>query len=293
MDIVLIPAYFRPEFLALCLEYLSKAEGARDNKEYWVCQDFREHDDARHSIEARWTKDVIESSPLPVRFVQRKPHNFPGNSYNTLEAYKDAYMTDARFVYLVEEDVIVTPDFFLWHEAIHTVEPETMCSIGYRCSRNPEVRKDISDPSAYFTSRKDYASIGVCWRREHLDVVVEHAHPGYYMNMGGYLDARFPRDVYSGWFHEQDGAIMRVMHEQYAFTCWPVNPRAFHVGGYGYHRPGGRRPDGQLTAKIDTLRQWIHDAEILKVVAPDFGDIEPVPQDMHYSWEKLHKVQEF
>ena len=124
MDIVLIPAYMRPEYLSLCLEYLAAAEGARVGKEFWVIQDMRQHDEHRFNVQLRWTKEVLDNSPLPVRYIFRQPHNYAGNSYNTLEAYKEAYGTEARFTYLVEEDVLVTPDFFRWHEAVQSTEPD-------------------------------------------------------------------------------------------------------------------------------------------------------------------------
>lgn len=294
-DIVLITTYFRPEFLSLCLEYLSKAEGARENKEYWICQDFRFEDEHRHSNDIRWTKEVLEKSPLPYRFIQREPHNYAGNSYNTLEGYKEAYAADARFVYLVEDDCLVSKDHFPWHEAIQEKEDAILCSVGYRCIRNSEARKDITDPSAYFVSSRDFASIGCGWKRERLKEVIEHAHPEYYSRMQEYLDERFPDDRYSGWFAEQDGLIMRVLHEQKRYVAWPYAPRIFHVGNFGYHRPSGRRADGQLQNKIDTLRSWIHNKEMLKIIAPDFGDIEPVPTEDLHSWkaEDLHCIQRF
>lgn len=291
-DIALITTYFRPEFLSLCLEYLSKAEGARDNKEYWIFNDFRFEDEHRHSNDLRWTKEVLEKSPLPYRFIQREPHNYAGNSYNTLEAYKEAYATDARFVYLIEDDVLVTPDYFLWHEAIQEKESDALCSVGYRCIRNSAARKDISDAGSYFTSKKDYASVGVCWRREHLKEIVDHATPEYYANMGGYLDSRFPQDIFSGWFHEQDGLVMRVMHEQNAFVAWSFVPRCFHMGGYGYHR-FGKRPDGQLQNKIDTLRGWIYDGAKLKEMFPDFNDMEPYDDRLNKPFTELVKMEHF
>jgi len=275
LDIVLIPAYYRPEFLALCLEHLSKTEGSRDDKQYWIMQDYRYDDDMRYGMQARWTKEVVEKSPLPVRFLQRKPHGFAGNSHNVLEAYKEAYQTSARLVYLVEEDVLVTPDFFHWHEFVQVVEPKTMCSIAYRCSRNNEAYRDITDPTSYFTTARDYASIGVCWKRENLGPVLQHACPEYYADQEGYIRRTFPGNRFAGDFCEQDGLVMRVMWEQRAFTTWPYVPRAYHLGGYGYHRPAGKRPDGQLQTKINTLREWVRNADILKTVAPDFGDIEP------------------
>lgn len=294
-DIVLIPCYMRPEYLFLTLEYLSRAEGARDGKEYWVIQDLKYEDECRHGMQLRWTKEVLDASPLPIRHITRKPHGYEGNSYNTLEAYKEAYATDARFVHLIEEDVLVMPDYFLWHESIQAKEPAAMCSIAYRCSRNSDVRRDITDPAAYFISARDYASIGVCWRRENLKPIVEHACKEYYSNAGFYLDNRFPTDVYSGWFHEQDGLIMRVMHEHKSYTAWGYLPRCYHIGNVGYHRPNGRRADGQLHDKIRTLRGWISDREVLKAVAPDFGDIEPVPTTGTDRWsrEDLHCIQRF
>lgn len=294
IDVVLIPAYMRPEYLSLCLEFLSKAEESHDNKEYWVCQDMREHDEHRFNVQLRWTKEVLDNSPLPVRYIVRQPHNYAGNSYNTLEAYKEAHeKIDARFVYLVEEDVLVTPDFFTWQEAILQREPEAMCGVAYRCSRNGEARRDITDSSAYFTSARDYASIGCAWRRERLGAVIAHARLEYYANPGGYLDARFPDDVYSGWYHEQDGLIMRVMHEQKWFTTWGYVPRCYHVGAWGYHRPNGRRPDGQLKEKVAAIRDALSDAHKLKAMAPDFGDIEPYSAALNTPITDLHKEQHF
>ena len=293
MDVVLIPCYHRPEFLSLCLEYLSKAEGARNEKEYWLLQDYRPDDDHRYGVQLKWLKEVIENSPLPVRYIQRQPHGYSGNSYNTLEGYKEAYGTNARFVYLVEEDVLVTPDFFLWHEAIQLVEPDTMCSIAYRCSRNNDARTDIADSSAYFTSARDYASIGVCWKKDRLAWLASHSHEAYYSNQSDYIRRTFVGNRFSGDFCEQDGLIMRCMWNERAFTTWPYVPRAYHLGGYGYHRPNGARPDGQLQLKIQTLRGWISDRVKLKEVAPDFGDIEPYDATLNVPFTTLHKEQHF
>jgi hypothetical protein len=279
----------------LCLEYLSKAEGANDDKQYWLCQDMRENDEHRHSVQLRWTREVIEKSNLPIRYIQRKPHLFAGNSYNTLEAYKEAYESEARLIYLVEEDVVVSNDYFLWTEAIQEKEKDAMCSIGYRCVRNSEARKDISDPTSYFVSSRDFASIACAWRRERLGPLVQHAKPEYYWQQGKYLDEQFPDDIYSGWFHEQDGCVMRTMHAEKAFTVWASRPRAFHIGNIGYHRPQGVRGNGQLQDKINFVRSWMHDAEQIKLVAPDFGDIEPVPTEPTPAWDAkdLHCVQRF
>lgn len=293
MDLVLIPAYMRPELLSLCLEYLSKAEGAHNDKQYWICQDMRFEDEHRYGIQLRWTQEVLDKSPLPVRYLVRAKHSFGGNSYNTMEAYKEAYATDARFVYLVEEDVLVTPDFFTWHESVQAQESTAMCSIGYRCSRNNEARTDITDAAAYFTSARDYASIGVAWRRESLQPLTRHCRADYYSDPSGYIQRTFPNNRFAGDFCEQDGLIMRLMWDERGYTVWPYVPRCYHLGGYGYHRPSGRRPDGQLERKIEFLKSVIQDGPELKRLFPDFGDIEPYDGRLNVPFTELKKEQHF
>lgn len=274
-DIVIVPTYYRPEYLHLCLEHLMNA-GAANDKRIWLCQDMRFEDQHRHQIEERWLDELLSfwRERLPIELRRRKQHGFAGNSCNVMEAYKEAYDTDARFVYLVEEDVLVTPDFFRWHEAVAALGPH-FCSIAYRCSRNGDARTDISNPQAYFTTARDYASIGVCWRRETLGPIVAHANPEYYRDMEAYILKTFPGNRFAGDFCEQDGLIMRVMWEQRGVTVWPYVPRCYHMGWYGYHRPHGIRPNGQLQEKISALRASISDPAVISQVARDFGDIEP------------------
>lgn len=292
-DIVLVPTYYRPEYLSLCLEYLSKARGI-ENKEIWVLQDFRQHDEHRHFLEEQWTAAVIEDwrTKLSIRFIRSAPHIFQGNTQNVLEGYKKAYETDARFVYLVEDDVFVMPDFFEWHEVVQAQE-DYFCSVAYRCIRNQEARTDVDDPNAYFTTARDYASIGVCWKREKLKHVVAHAQMVYYSDTDAYMSKTFPGNRFGECFSEQDGLIMRVMWEQNGVTAWPYVPRAYHMGWYGYHRPNGTRPNGHLEQKISQLRGIVSNQEVLKTVAPDYGDIEPLPTNSVGEWSNLYKIQHF
>src|SRR5208282_4467835 len=162
-DIVLLPTYFRPEYLQLCLEHLVKAEGIT-SKEIWILQDHHLNDEYIHAVEENWTQEVLASwkpyTALDIKFIRLPFHITPGNSRNVLEGYRRAYHTDAQFVYLVEDDVFVQPDFFQWHEAVQA-DGDYYCSIAHGCyHRNKEVRTDIADSGAYFTSHRDYASLG-------------------------------------------------------------------------------------------------------------------------------------
>lgn len=284
-DIVLITTYNRPDYLRLCLEYLSRAEGVQ-TKEVRIYVD-RGKSLIREIYEV--VNDFRNQLRLTVSF--REPHGYHGNSYNTLEAYKEAYASDAKFVYLVEDDVLIQPDFFKWHEAIQAKD-DFMCSIAYRCSRNPQVTRDPKlekNPEAYFISARDYASIGVCWRREKLADVVKHACTEYYQNMNDYILKNFPNNRFYECFTEQDGLIMRILDDIKGRIAWSYVPRCFHIGFSSYHRFRSPRLSYQ------EIKETIHNAEKVKMTDLDFGDIEPVPIEPTLVWDSnnLHCVQEF
>lgn len=295
-DIVLIPTYLRPEYLQICLEHLAQTKATPTPKEFWICADQRADDEYRYKLILDWQNEVLGAwrGALPLKFFPGVKHQFNGNSFNVLESYKKAYREPGvRNVYLVEDDVFVTPDFFKWHEAAAEVEPKAPCSIAYRCSRNSEARRDVLQPEAYFTTARDYASIGVRWGREFLAAVVDHAREDYYADQTGYIQRRFAGNRFAGDFSEQDGLIMRVMWEQRWFTVWPYVPRCYHMGWYGYHRPNGKRPDGFLDSKIGSIKAIMSSPERLKAAAPDFGDIEPYPIEPMPPYEGLTKLQHF
>lgn len=295
-DIIVIPTYLRPEYLQVCLEHLANTKATPTQKEFWVCSDQRPEDEYRWKILLDWQKEVISAwrGNLPIKFIQGIKHQFSGNSFNTLESYKKAYYEEGvRNVYLVEDDVFVTPDFFKWHEAAAEMEPDALCSIAYRCSRNHEARKDVADPAAYFTTARDYASIGVRWTASKLAPVLAHARPEYYADQTGYIQRVFAGNRFAGDFCEQDGLIMRVMWEQRSFTVWPYVPRAYHMGWYGYHRPNGKRPQGFLEAKVSEIKATITDSKRLAQAAPDFGDIEVYPTGQMPEYSGLTKLQHF
>ena len=280
-DRVLVTTYNRPAYLKLCLEYLSRAEGIAD-KEIFIYADRGLSGQSLMEM-----CDVVREFPqLEIKTFIRPQHNYQGNSYNTLEAYKEAYYSDAKFVYLVEDDVLVQPDFFRWHEAVQA-QGDYLCSVAYRCSRNPLVRKDIVDSTLYFESSCDYASIGVAWRREKLAPIIEHAHEEYYSDLSGYLARNFPKNRFSGGYAEQDGLIMRILGATNGLVAWSFVPRCYHIGFSGYNRPLGTR------FSYEELKEIIHNPEKVKSADKDFGDVDPVPITAPQPWDKLTCVQRF
>ena len=199
-----------------------------------------------------------------------------------------------RYVYLVEDDVLVSPDFFSWHEAVAEAEQEAACSIAYRCSRNSEARTDITDPGAYFTTARDYASIGVRWSKERLKTLLEHAKSEYYANQASYLfGVNSPITDSENASPNKTALSCDFWTRRNGPLCWPYVPRCYHMGWYGYHRPRGKRPSGFLEDKINGIKRVLRDSKTLEHMAPDFGDIEPLPKEWPGPFEKLVKLQEF
>jgi hypothetical protein len=278
---VLVTTYNRPQYLQLCLEYLSLAQGI-ESKEICIYAD--RGLSGQNLMEFY---DVVNPfrGQLNISVAVRPPHNFHGNTYNTLEAYKEAYYSDAEFVYLVEDDVLVRPDFFTWHEAVQTMG-DYFCTIGSRCLRNSQVRADVSDPSAFFETSCDFASIGVCWRRTRLAPIIEHARTEYYEDLSGYIARNFPANRFRNSFTEQDGLIMRVLSDTKGIVGWSYVPRCQHTGFFGYNRPNGAR------LSLEELRETIHFADKIKIRDKySFGDIAIVPTEAPVPFQKLYCLQ--
>lgn len=286
-DIVLVPTYSRPEYLHLCLEAISKAEDGR-SKAVWVARDCHASDGGRYARELADIKAVIAEYGkefADLQFIERAPHSYYGNSFNTLELYRVAFGTDAGFVYLIEDDVIIENDFFRWHEAVQGLG-NYFCSIArYICN---DGRKVPDDPAVYVESTRDYASLGVCFRRENLKALMPHCCGEYYGNMGGYIARKFPDSTLGGQFSEQDGLIQRVLHDSGMMTAWACMPRAYHIGIHGYHRSQGARLSGSLTEKVRALKRLLSMGK-LKDLAKDFKQLNDIdtPRGFTPAWEEL------
>lgn len=293
-DLVVIPTYARPEYLQVTLEHLAVAERSSPI-DVWIFQDRHNFDSPSTLHEQGIAQRIAEEfKALPIRFVQRAKHSFRGNPYNILEAYKEAYATNARYVYLVEDDVIVSPDFFRWHEAIQE-RGDYFCTVGWHCIRNPEVKKS-DDPTAYIETTRDFSSIGVCWKREKLARVVHHARAEYYRGMAPYCRDAFPGNpIPCRQWTEQAGIIMRILLQSPdALTvAWPSLARCAHVGINGYHRPG-RAFRGGVKERTAALRSAAQDQVKLDAVRrKEDDDISILPHVPDWKPEDLHVSQAF
>lgn len=254
-DVLIVPTFSRPELLWLCLDHLAACAET-------VTLDIRIVVDA-HVGKPPPLSDiryVVSLFPqLPITLIERPPHTYSGNSFNVLMAYQEAIAAHPRFIYLVEDDVMVSPTFFQWHQVVHqTCRPA--CSIG--------VQK---------TARmQGYASLGVCFPLATVTEIVAHCRPAYFSDMRAYCKQQFPPSSFE---FEQDGLICRVLVGKP--VIWATSPHAQHVGWYGYHRPRSERPRGTVEQRYHRVKQVLSDGTQLTQCAKEFGDVEP----LHLHWQ--------
>ncbi len=291
-DIVLVTTYYRPEYLWACLQSIVDAEGGAD-KDVWVIHD-KHVNDGNKSVEESQNLEVLKEFSgkfAGFQYIEMPATSYSGNSRCTLESYKRAYNTNGvRFVYLVEDDILVEKDFFKWHEAVQA-KGDYLCSVG----RLQTTREDLTqsdDPNAYVESRSDYTSWGSCWKRESLALLVEHCVGDYYGNMTAYIQRRFPNSQFGSVWTEQDGLIRRVLVESGKCTASPCMKRAYHVGITGYHRSQGYRFTGTLQQKVQQLNDALKNGTLpgLRKDYVDLNDID-VPRGSTPEWSELKAVQ--
>jgi hypothetical protein len=249
---ILITTYKRPEMLFHCLALIRAFE-----PEIPVCV-FPD----RGTLDDEELEEVIEAFPA-AHWMFVPVHDYPGNTFNTMEAYRWAYNEGWDRTYLIEDDVMIHPDFFKWHRAQHDDEDshELFGSMAWIFNRHaPIVEMDMRQPWYY--------SIGVCFARDKLRLIVEHATPNYYIDMPAYLAQHFKtsplNDPMNIQHFEQDGLIQRIIDKEKMQTVSPGIAKCTHLGFYGYNRGWGCEKEiyagcGTFAERLSKLTQFLGD----------------------------------
>lgn len=259
-DIVIVPTYERQEYAHVCLEYLSRVEGIGD-KEVWLCQD--SHEDGfevnpLHAPEDTRKLALFFGQLFGSRadYIMIRSHSTYGNSRNLIEALKRAYERGAERIFLVEDDIMVMPDIFRWHEAVlDQVNPFVSCATSLNKSAHFPINgryamdETFRDPNAVYISANAYSSHAVAFKRENL----------------GELLIEIDRQLEWGEWQsgkEQDILIQHIMSMP-SFpnrgSAWSYVPRAYNVGMRSYHINTGMEFNGTLEEKCAALRTTIKD----------------------------------
>jgi hypothetical protein len=273
-DVLLIPCWRRPEFLWHCLDNLSRAEGVREL--HLLFRADTGYDRALRSVIEEFSShfasyQIDEPVACPYRRTKQ--------SANVLGGYLLAAALTRRYVFMVEEDVIVAHDFLRWHYAVQALEPRLFCSIGTR-NTNREV-PESADPQIYYLTAGDYCSLGVCFESSVItQLLAPHVTRSYFADPGAYCAAHFPGSRVGPAYVEQDGLIRRIQEREGEAhpIAYPYRPRAYHAGYVGYHRRGSL--NGTLRERIRLVGDVIYDVDAMRTAAGDpsfVRDSIPVP----------------
>ncbi len=280
-DLIIIPTFDRPEFLWLCLENLY--ENVLHEGKYphiWVCEDIRADKPKGFTTEMEMLAIHLEwQSKLGYVYKPTAPHTTYGNSYNVLNSLVQAADANYRYVYLIEDDVLVTPDFFDWNEMVQDrFKPWASCagrlnrSLNFQMNGREAIDENIKDPNACHSSVTAYISWATCFSAKALQDIKA-------------LNAAY--DSFEKHF-EQDVMIQRHIRREKLTTIWPYPPyRAFHLGWYSYHRTGGMPLYGTLEEKVKTLKIAVKDPAKLQALK-GAQEMDTFPRTMHKPATELH-----
>ncbi|HEX4049795.1 MAG TPA: hypothetical protein VHY19_02815 [Steroidobacteraceae bacterium] len=281
-DVVLIPCWRRPEFLWHCLDNLARAAGI--DQLHVLFRADTGYDRAIHEVIAEFASHFASyqvDEPVPCPYKRSK------QSANVLGGYLLAAQLSRRYVFMVEEDIMVARDFLRWHYAVQAAQPRLFCSIATR-NTNRNV-PDNAEPEIYYLTSADYCSLGVCFERSVIGTLIApHVTRAYFADPRSYCERTFPGSRLATGF-EQDGLIRRIQESEgdRRPIAYAYRPRGFHAGFFGYHRPGS--VPGDLTQRIGQVGEVIYNVEAMRAAAnrPEaFYDSVPVPLETP-PWQSL------
>lgn len=228
-ELVIVPAWRRPDFLTATLRRLAIADDPQ--LAYWLCLD-RGHSPYVASA-ARDFQRQIGGGRVTLRLAGQHPHR--GNSYNVLTAYAAACASGATLIHLVEEDIFAGRDYFAFHRQAHALCPDVFAVSACR-NQNVDVAPPERGDAVY--QHPAYQSLGVSFTPQRLASILPHIGADYFADPSGYCRATFPDSRIWPGFCEQDGLLHRIAEANGWPVAYPLAPRAYHAGFHSYNRKG-------------------------------------------------------
>lgn len=266
-EIVIIPAWRRPDFLKAALTRLLVADDGIP--EYWICLD-RGYAATLLPV-VKWFKRRLGGRAR----IGARVHNYRGNSYNVLTSYRDALAEGADLVHLVEEDVLVGADYFDFHRRAHLLAPDTFSVSACRNQQFVMGHEPPTDDGAVWR-HPAYQSLGVSFKAERLKAILPHLQRPYFSKPVAYCRKTFPHTAINPNNAEQDGLLHRLSENAGLSSAYPAVPRAYHAGFTGYHRKG-TLPPGGVDARAERILTM--SAEEMNSRAGSYPDHATIPLD--------------
>ena len=165
-DVVIVSAWHRADCLRKCLDALLAARGI-ENKEVWVYHNLRWDE----GVDIEPVRKLLKQYPFKVvahSFSDK--YKVAGWMWSHWNAWNDVYNSGANFGYFFSDDVVCTPDFFEWHEAVQA-DGDWFGSTAWR---NPQGNKKAFDAEAYYQiSFPNEISMGLCLKRDSIKIALQ------------------------------------------------------------------------------------------------------------------------
>lgn len=266
-EIVIIPAWRRPDFLKAALTRLAVADDGIP--EYWICLD-RGYLATLMPV-VKWFEKRMGRRAR----VGRRSHNYKGNSYNVLMSYRDALAEGAQLIHLVEEDILVGADYLDFHRRAHELAPDAFSVSACRNQQFVMGHEPPVDETAVWR-HPAYQSLGVSFKAERLKAILPHLQRAYFSKPVAYCRGVFPHTAINPNNAEQDGLLHRLSENAGLSSTYAAVPRAYHAGFVGYHRKG-RLPSGGVEARAERILAM--SADELNARAGSYPDHATIPLD--------------
>ena len=187
----------RADYLRLCFNSLLNARGIQD-KDVWVFQNNRQDIGIDLSDVHSVIREFSELFSNFKCFDAPQPNGMLAH-YN---AWETVYESGAPRAYFILDDVVVTPDFFEWHESVQS-DQDWFGSTAWRPGNGNDKPFDVT--AYYQVSFPNEISIGFCAKRTSIKVLLQS-----------------PPDWYP---------VRRMVDENWKIAM-PYVPRAYHIGSY-------------------------------------------------------------
>lgn len=248
-SVVVMPTYARPEMLALSLECLSRVP---DCPPIHIYVDRGVDKSTFHYVRDNY------SPAAELHFTESRPECTSG-TWNILHSLQEGYNLGAKLIFIVEEDVMVYPNWLDFH--LREYDLGAMASCGRRI---PMFFKKYGDI---------YTNPGSCLSSELMELVVPHINDDYFKATGDYIRKEFGKQPINSSL--DDGLIRMVMDRENWLCAYPDKPVCAHQGFEFYDELDIYSNKGTIQEKIDKLRKMLPTIKPTDRYAPDFEPYLP------------------
>ena len=227
-----MPSLKRPEFLALALEKLASTKEA----EHVDVRIFLDCGMPHRLADVEYCRDTY--LPTAEIYLAKDHEKVLSGAWNILNALRNGYESGKEFIFLVEEDIMVRPNFFSWHWDAHASD-DYFVTCGRKYGRFP---LDF------------YSNPGTCYRHDKLALVMPHVSKEYFGGTEAYVNKKFPTMIGQDGSLD-DGLIRKVIRSVKGKVTCAVPAVCAHQGFHYYDRLAEFKNEGKtIQERIECLR---------------------------------------